>query len=371
MRKYISIALGIILLIGAVMISQKMIANKKKPKPTFAKIIKTVFVIKAQNAEIPVVITANGNLTAQHKIQLFAEVQGILKSNIKEFKAGTSYKKGETILDINSEEFLANIQSQKSNFNNSIISMMPDIRLDYPNEYPKWQKYLKGLDVSKQLLKLPAFNSDKEKYFIAGRGINTAYYVIKNLEVKLGKYNLTAPYNGIVTEALVTPGTLVRVGQQLGEFINTSAYEMEVSINAEFADLLKKGNTVKLYNSDRTKEYNGVIIRINGKADAISQTVKTYIKVAHKELKEGLFLEAELNAKTITNAIEISRKLLINNNQIFVVNDTILKLIDINPVYFSADKVIISGVKNGTQIVSKLIPSAYDGMLVKIFENKK
>lgn len=371
MRKYISILLGLILLAGAVMISKKIIANKKKPKPTFAKIAKTVFISEVNNTEIPVIIKANGNLTAQHKMQLFTEVQGILKSNIKEFKAGTSYKKGETILTINSEEFLANIQSQKSNFNNSIIAVMPDIQLDYPNEYQKWKKYLKDLDISKKLPELPGFNSDKEKYFIAGKGINTTYYAIKNLEVKLEKYNIRAPYDGIVTEALVTHGTLVRIGQQIGEFINTSAYEMEVAINAEFADLLKIGNSVQLQNTEQTKEYIGTVIRINGKVDAISQTVKAYIKVAHKDLKEGLFLEANLNAKTISNATEISRKLLINGKQLFVVNDTILELIDVTPVYFSANKVIVKGIKNGTKLLSKPVPSAYDGMLVKVYENKK
>lgn len=371
MRKYLSILFGVILLAVAVMISKKIIDNKKKPKPTFAKIVKTVFVSNVQNTTIPVVITANGNLIAQHKMQLFAEVQGVLKATSKEFKAGTSYANGETILDINDEEFLANIQSQKSNFNNSIIAIMPDIRLDYPNEYQKWQQYLKSLDIHKQLPELPSFNSDKEKYFVAGKGINANYFSIKNLEVKLKKHKLTAPYNGIVTEALVTPGTLVRVGQQLGEFINTSSYEMEVAINAEFADLLKIGNNVTLHNTERTKEYIGTVIRINGKVDAISQTIKAYIKVAHKDLKEGLFLEADLSAKTIDNATEISRKLLVNGKQIFTVKDSVLKLIDINPIYLSAEKAIVKGIKNGTRILSKPIPSAYDGMLVKIFENKK
>jgi len=368
MRRILTIILGVALLAGAVLVSKKMIANKKKPKPTFKKIVKTVFVNDVENKEVPIVITTSGNLNAKHKMQLFAEVQGVLKPARKEFKSGTTYRKGETIIRINSDEFFANIQSQKSNFNNSIISIMPDIRLDYPNEYQKWQNYLKSLDVNKTTPKLPALNSDKEKYFISGRGINTAYYNIKNLEVKLSKYRLLAPYSGIITEALVTPGTLVRAGQKLGEFINTSSYEMEVSINAEFADLLKKGSTVKLHNVERTKEYTGKVIRIDGSVDTKSQTIKAYIQVAHKDLKEGMFLEADLKAKTIKNATEISRKLLVNNKQIFIVNDTILNLIEVDPVYFSAEKVIIKGLKDGTKLLSKTVPGAYEGMVVKIYE---
>jgi len=370
MRKILSITLGVILLAGAFLISKKFIDNKNKPKPVFEKIIKIVSVDTVKNKDIPIIITTSGNLSAKHKIEIFTEVQGVLKPSNKEFKAGTSYLKGATILRINSDEFYANLQAQKSNFYNIITSIMPDIRLDYPSEFNKWQSYLNSFDINKSTPKLPPINSEKEKYFISGRGINTAYYNLKNLEVKLGKYNLKAPYNGILTEALVTPGTLVRVGQKLGEFIDPSVYEIEVSVNAEFASLLKKGNKVKLHNLEKTKEYEGTVARINGKVDASSQTIKAYIQVSHPDLKEGMYLEANLIAKSEKNAIQISRKLLVDNKQLFIVRDSILDLIDVNLVYFSAEKVIIKGIEDGTLLLSKTIPGAYDGMQVKIFQEK-
>ena len=371
MRKFLSIIFGILLLAGAFLISKRFIDNKNKPKPKFEKIVKTVFVNKAENKEIPIVITTSGNLNAKHKIEIFAEVQGVLKHSAKEFKAGTTYKKGEQVLSINSDEFYANLQSQKSNFYNIITGIMPDIRFDYPEEYEKWQGYLNSFDIHKATPKLPVINSEKEKYFISGRGINTAYYNVKNLEVKLGKYNLQAPYNGVLTEALVTSGTLVRMGQKLGEFIDPSVYEMEVSVNAEFANLLKKGNEVKLHNLVKTKEYVGEVIRINGRVDVNSQTIKAYIQVSHEDLKEGMYLEADLDARSETNAIEISRKLLIDNQQLFVVRDSVLDLIDVNPVYFSAETVVLKGIEDGTLLLSKSLPGAYDGMRVKIYQDKK
>lgn len=371
MRKIISIALGVLLLVGAVFIAKYLIDNKKKPKPKFDKIVKTVFVDEVLNKDIPIVITTSGNLTAKNKIDLYAEVQGVLKPSSKDFKAGTAYSKSERIISINSDEFYANLQSQKSNFYNTITSIMPDIRLDYPNEFQKWQSYLNSFDMNKTTPKLPKMNSDKENYFISGRNINTAYYNVKNLEVKLGKYNLRAPFNGILTEALVTPGSLIRVGQKLGEFIDPSVYEMEVSINAEFADLLKKGNAVKLHNLEKTKAYTGKVIRINGKVDATSQTIKAYIEVAHQDLREGTYLEANLIARSESNAIEISRKLLVDNKHIYIVKDSILDLVNINPVYFSAESAVIKGVENGTLMLSKPTPGAYQGMQVKIFEDKQ
>ena len=105
MRKIISIIFGILLLGGAILLSKYFIDNRNKPKPKFEKIVKTVFVDKVLNKEIPIVITTSGNLNAKNKIELFAEVQGVLNPSSKEFKAGTYYAKGESILHINSEEF--------------------------------------------------------------------------------------------------------------------------------------------------------------------------------------------------------------------------------------------------------------------------
>ena len=171
----------------------------------------------------------------------------------------------------------------------------------------------------------------------------------------------------VLIETLVTPGTLVRSGQKLGEFIDTDIYELEVSINSEFADLLKVGNAVELTSSNKSKTYEGKVVRVNGRIDQISQTINAYIQVKDPDLKEGMFLEANLIAKSETDAIEISRKLLVNNNAVYTVkNDSVLTLSEINPVYFGAENVVIKGLKDNDKILAQPFPGAFDGMIVNI-----
>ncbi len=368
MRKIISISLGILVIVLAVYSYYTMVNNNKKGKRKAPKIIKTVFVETVQNKDVPIIITANGNLVAKNKIELFSEVQGILKPLSKDFKAGTTYRKGEVILKINSEEHYANLQAQKSNLFNSITSIMPDIRLDYPEEYDKWQKYLVSFDFNKTTPTLPQTNSEKEKFFISGRNIYTTYYNVRNMEVRLNKYTIRAPYNGILTETFVNPGTLVRQGQKLGEFINPKVYEMEIAISATYRDLLQKGKKVELHNLENTQSWIGKVIRVNGKIDQSSQTIKVFIQINSEDLKEGMYLEADLLAKSEKDAYEITRKVLVNNNSVYIVNDTVLKLVPVQPVYFKDQTVIIKGLADGSKTLSRIVPGAYDGMLVKIHE---
>ena len=370
MRKIILTILGALLIVGAYFGSKHIADNKKKKRPTPAKVVKTVFTDTVKNSSVQIVIPANGSLVAQRRVELYSEVQGIFKTSGKLFKPGQEYRKGENLIRIDASEYYASVQSSKSNLYNSIAAIMPDLRLDFPEVFQKWQSYLNGFDLNKVTPKLPEMTSEKENYFITGRGIVSNYYSVKNLEQRLAKYNIRAPFTGILTEALVTEGSLIRNGQKLGEYIDPSVYEMEVALSKTYASLLKVGESVILKNLDNTEIYSGKVSRVNGSIDAATQTITAYIEVKDKTLKEGMYLEANLNAKEEQDAIEVNRSLVQDGNQIFVVRDSLLDLIDVNPVYFSDTKVVLKNVPNGTVIVSKPIPGAYAGMAVKPFVEK-
>ncbi|MEM5564149.1 HlyD family efflux transporter periplasmic adaptor subunit [Psychroserpens sp. AS72] len=371
MRNIILSIIGVVLIVGSYFIAKRLIDNKKKPKPVPEKVVKTVFTDTVQNGTIQIVIPANGSLVAKRRVELYAEVQGVFRTSGKLFKPGQEYNQGENLIRIDAAEYYASVQSSKSNLYNSIAAIMPDLRLDFPDVFPKWQTYLNGFDLNKSTPKLPEMTSEKENYFITGRGIVSNYYNVKNLEQRLAKYNIRAPFNGILTEALATEGSLIRSGQKLGEFIDPSSYEMEVALSKTYASLLNVGETVKLNNLENTEEFSGVISRVNGSIDATTQTITAFIEVNDKSLKEGMYLEANLNAKSESDAIEIDRNLVLEGNQIYVVRDSILDVIDVKPVYFSDSKVVLKNVPNGTIILEKPVPGAYAGMLVKAFVDEK
>jgi membrane fusion protein (multidrug efflux system) len=370
MRKIIFTILGILLIVVSFFLSKVIIDSKKTFKPKSEKVVKTVFTEVVENGTVPIVVSANGNLTAKQRVELYAEVQGVFKRGSKLFKEGQAFRQGETVINIDADEYAASVQSAKSNLFNQLTAIMPDLRLDYPDIYSKWQDYLSNFDMSKSTPALPKLNTEKEKFFISGRGILTSYYNVKNLEQRLSKYRITAPFSGVLTEALVTEGTLVRSGQKLGEFINPEIYELEVSISKRYTDLLKLGESVELTNLDDNTKYKGKVTRINGSIDQATQTVKAYIEVDNKNLREGMYLEADLDAKKEENAIEIDRSLLLDGNRIFIVRDSVLDIIDVNPVYFSDKRVVLKDVPNGVTIMSKPLSGAYTGMAVKIYSEQ-
>lgn len=369
MRKIILSVLGVILVIAAIFVAKAIIDSNTKERPPAKKVVKTVYVQTVSNGTVPIVIPANGTVTALQRTTLFSEVEGIFRSSSKAFRPGQEYSKGQVLLRIDAAEFSANVRAAKSELYNKIAAVMPDLRLDYPSVFSKWESYLNNFEFNKSLAPLPEFSSEQEKYFISGRGIVSGFYNIKNQETRLNKFTIYAPYNGVLTEALVTEGSLVRPGQKLGEFINPSQYELEVAIRKSFSDLLKVGEQVTLKNLEGTQQFQGEVSRINSKIDANSQTVQVFIKIQDSKVKEGMYLEASLKARNVENALAIPRNLLVEQNKVFYVKDSTLQLAEVEPVHFSSETVVITGLENGTQMIATPVPGAFVGMPVEISDN--
>jgi membrane fusion protein (multidrug efflux system) len=309
-------------------------------------------------------------LMALNRVDLFSEVQGVMLPDGGKFKAGNRFSKGQALVSINAADFKANLMSQRSNLLNLITSALADIRLDFPDSFEKWNNYAKDFDVNSSIAELPVSASDQEKMFISGRNILSTYYSINNAEIVLAKYNLSAPFNGVLTEVSVTPGTVIRPGQKLGSFIDPSVFEMETPVNSSMIKFLEIGQKVTVSATDNSgKSWEGSVIRINNLIDPSTQTRNAYLRVSGKGLEEGMFLEASISATEIENAIELPRSILMSDNQVYVTDGKTLQQQSVEPLYFTEKTVIVRGLEDGVQVLTKMPPSAYPGMDVIISED--
>lgn len=365
-RKIILSALGFVIIVFAIFIAKHIIDSNVKEKPENTNAEKPVMVYRVENSTIPVKLSTNGTVSALNKFEIFSEVEGVFLESSKHFRPGQYYKKGELLLQINNREFVANVQAVKSSFYSSLSSIMPDLRLDYPEIYPKWKTYLDQFSMKSSTPKLPEFETNKERYFITGRNILSDYYRLKNLEERLSKFSLRAPFDGVLTEALVNEGTLVRPGQRLGVFVDPSVYELMIALKQEYIQYIEVGNTVEMHPLNQEVTFEGEITRINAQIDQSTQSVQVFIRFQNEEAKEGMYLEAIIEANEIEKSIQIPRELIVNTSKVYVVEDGLLKLIDVIPVHYSKEQVIVQGIPDGTKILSGVVPGAYSGMKVSV-----
>jgi len=365
MRQYISIVISIVILAGAIYAANKIVNREKKVRPVPKKVVQTAIVKTVTNGSIPIKIKESGRLVSKNRVEVYAEVQGVMENTAKEFKPGSHYRTGEVMVKIRSNDYYANLQAQKSVLQNLITSVLPDLRLDYPEAYLKWDDYLRKFDMNKSIGKLPKTSSEKEKFFITGKNIYTTYYNTKNLEIILQKYTLRAPFNGILTDAVVTPGTVVRPGQKLGEYIDPTIYELEVAVSKSMLADLSVGKKVEVSNPEGNGEsWQGRISRINGRVNTSTQTVNIFIDVKGKDLREGMYMQAIIDGLPKENAYEVARNLLVDDTNLYVVEDSILVKVPIIILYKTNETIIVGGLKDNSQLVNYPISGAYSGMVV-------
>lgn len=359
---------GGLLLLGAGFFLNKTLAGMKpeKVQRNIPKRIKAVKTMAVTNRPVTTKLGVQGRLEAYNKISLFTEVGGMVLETGKPFKKGSYFRKGETLLRIDAAEARLNLQSQKATLLNGVAMMMPDLKIDYPESFAAWERYLAKYDVDRPVPALPAPANQREKLFVAGRNLYTQFYAIRSLEERLSKYTLRAPFSGVLTATAVDRGAVIRPGQQLGELMATGYYELVATVPLSDLDFLKPGGEVQLVSEDIAGRWTGTIKRISDQIDATTQTVGVYVGVSGSNLREGMYLRGAADAKTIIDAVEIDRDLLVDQQSVYAVeNDTLLRLLPVDVRKFNRETVVISGLPDGTRLLTSDVAGAYDGMRVK------
>jgi len=365
----LSIVLGILIIVGAFFMNKRL-SSKKEPPPRKERVIpaKQVISQKVNNAAIGTSIPIYGRLAAYQKLDIVSEVNGRLLSGVRPIKQGNYYKKGDILLQLDDRESQANILAQKSGLLNQISQILVDLKLDYPDSYPQWKNYVDAFDIKKRMKSLPTPVNDRERFFVASKNFSNTFYNIEAQEIRMDKYIFRAPFSGVITEGNVNPGAFIVGGQKLGTLVNNYSYELEATVNMRELASINTGDVVILESEDIGGTWEGKVKRVSESIDPNTQSVKVFINVGGKGLKEGMYLRGKIDVGSIQEAIEIPRKFLVTDTSIYIVKDSVLRLKTIEVTKLTENSAIIKGLEDGEEILSETIVGAFDGMKVKKVE---
>jgi multidrug efflux pump subunit AcrA (membrane-fusion protein) len=367
LKKIIRLAAGVAIIVVGFTFMQVLIGMKTVPsvviQVTHSRPVKTTIV---ENSTHTPEIQIEGRVEAWNRIDLFAEVNGVLNLGGKEFREGVTYSKGEIIIKLDDSEARATLRSARAQFLQLTTSILANIKVDFPNRIVEWESFVKSIDVKETLPDLPVSRSDRENYYVVNRGVNANYHAIKASEERLSKYEIIAPFDGFVSTTTVTPGALVRGGQPLGVFVGSSVHEVKTSISSDLLSYLSVGDLVEFV-IDSEKVSSGQLDRISSNVNPKTQSATAYFKINNfstdLQVRDGMYLAGTVFVDEITSCIEIPTNI-IDNGMIYSVVDGELQHIKVNVVFESFGTVLVKGVPDGTAILIEQISDAYPGMKV-------
>lgn len=365
LKRRLTIVIGLFLIVGGVATCRKLAGSRTSPPRTDAAVqARAVRTVIAQNGPVRLSIPATGRLRATDRMLITAEVGGTLLRTGKPFREGMRYAQGETLFRIDDGEVRAQINAQQSAFLRSLVQLVPDLRIDLPDQAAKWDAYLKSVPVDGQLPELPKLASEQERNYLAGRGVLDQYYNIRALYERRGKYTITAAFDGVVAAAGIEPGTIVTPGTRLGEFIAPGSLELETAISAGELGLVKVGDTLRFSGEEGRGRWTGRIIRLGESIDAATQTVKLFVQASGEGLRDGQYLSGRIEAGSLNDAVSVPRSALLEDAALYIVKDSALTKQPVEVLHEGVEQAVVRGLANGQVVVVDRLSGAFEGMRV-------
>jgi membrane fusion protein, multidrug efflux system len=324
-----------------------------------------VNVIEVQQKDIHLFIELQGRLQAEETIELFAEVSGILLRTDPPFRVGNVFSRNQILINIDSREQRQELISQRSNFLSSLTQLLPDIRLDFTQSYEQWVTYVEQFDPERQMPELPEAQSSQERYFLTGRNIYSQYHTIRQMEIRATKFQIRAPFDGSVTESNINPGALVRSGQPLGRFAKLNEYEMVATARVDDLQFMDIGDEVNLRSGTLEGNWRGTVVRISDIVDPATQMVNVFINTKGEDLREGMFLSGTVRAGMVPKAVKLPREILNENNEVFIIKDSLARLLEVRLRSVQNDSVIVQGLEDNTLVINERRNPNFEGTEVR------
>ncbi|MFH1700265.1 MAG: efflux RND transporter periplasmic adaptor subunit [Candidatus Zixiibacteriota bacterium] len=359
----IIMAAGIISLVALISLKEDT------PKRTSSPKVKIVESIVVETGTVPATITAFGRVSSSQPVQLFSETTGTIMEGQIPFQPAQSFKQGDLLLKIDDRQALMNLNSAKSDLLNALASLLPEIKVDFPGEFKVWQDYFNSCEFDKLLEDLPETINPKIRMFLSRFNVYKLYFAVRDLEIRLEKHYIQAPFDGSIIRADLRIGSTVRAGSLLGDIINLEHLEVEVTVGVNDLAQMDKNATVRFTSSEVQGEWLGKILRIGSAIDSRTQTVPVYISINNGNnaaILDGAFLRADIQGITFENAVLVPRKALYNEKYVYLVNSGKLDLRQITIIRKESDNVIVNhGLSTGDTLVVEVLQGVASGMPAK------
>lgn len=327
---------------------------RKTPPPQLNRFVQAKPVL--YNA-LPGIIETSGRLKAFNEITISSEVGGRLADGKYLFKGGQAFKQGEVMARVINEEFTYQLKAKKSKFLQSFASILPDIKIDFPDAYPKWLSFFESININQGLPEIPGTESSKERIFMATRNVLNDYFSIKSDEVRLSKHTIYAPFDGTLNKVILQAGSVINPGTRLGTFTRYDLYELEVPVPLENIKLIKIGTTTNIYN-ESGQSWTGKVVRLGKVINPSTHTVSIYVSVTNNQkhpLYDGMYARVKLQGQVIENVMEMPRSAVYNGNEVYVLKDGNLVKKQITIQKLNKETLYFNGLEPGIEVVMESI----------------
>lgn len=366
--------------LGMMKAGQKEPEVSKRRDPTLA-----VMAVPAYLDSVVLDVTVQGQTRPRTEVDMSPQVGGKITYVSPNFVAGGQFRRGEVLLRLEEADYQVSVLRAEASVARAEQLVVRE-KAEGQIAAEDWKDLGRGGEPSALTLRKPQLAE-------AQASLKSAQADLDNAKLQLSRTNITAPFSGRIRERFADIGQFVSPGARLARIFATDAIEIPLSLNdADLTRLdipltMNANSSGKIYGvtlsaiiAGKRREWSGQIVRTDGVFDpqtrtfsAIAEVKDPFGKGASSDgfpLPPGLFVDAQIQGKTLEDVIVIPRDSLRPEDKVYVVDDQgeaqsrSTTVLDTN----AARAVINGGVEPGELVITSTLEKSQISLKFKVLD---
>lgn len=372
--KRVLLSIGVIIVLVAISTGVMMFMSSLKPEKEIKEAVNVPIFVKTESVKYGPVLSdviSQGRVASISEVVLVSEAAGKIEPGDVVLKRGASFKRGDALFSIYNDEAELMLKADKSKFMSTISTILPDIKVDYPDSYSLFENFFNKIGIDKPLPELPSIDMTARaslKVFLASRNILTEYYTIRRSELALSRYTINAPFDGTFNQVYMEIGAYANIGSQIAQMIRTDLLEIEVPVESSYAKWLSIGSEADITTSDRGKQCSGKVVRTSKFVDETTQQQSIFVQIkgSNSNLFVGEYVDVKFAEHEVDDVMEVPRGSIFNSNEMYIVKNSKLAKIVVEIVKLGEQTALVRGVDEGAELVIQPLVNVKESTTVKI-----
>lgn len=327
-------------------------------------------------------VRSQGTVSPRTESQLVPEVAGRVIWVSPSFASGGFFESAETLLRIDPHDYRQEVIRAQAQVASARLRLAQE-QAEAAVARAEWEELGEG-DGTPLTLREPQLEEARAALASAEANLETAK---RNLE----RTQIRAPYAGRMRQKNVDLGQFVTVGSPVAQIYAVDYAEIRLPLpddDLAFIDLPLdyRGDptraegprvTLRAEFAGRSHQWEGRIVRTEGEIDATTRMVHVVARVKNPygrvegrdrpPLAAGLYVQAEIEGRTVEAVATLPRAALRGRRQVLVVDgDDRLRFRDVEVVRTSHDRIVVAGgLEEGERVCLSPLSTVTDGMRVR------
>lgn len=321
-----------------------------------------VEVLKVASPDGITTINFNGKVTAANNANISTRMMGFVDKVI--VKVGDNVKKGQLLMVINN----ADLQAKSAQVKAAIAAAEAGFE-NAEKDYKRYQSLMKSNSISQKEM-----DDMTTRYEMMKSQLEGAKQQQSEVNAQLQYVNLSAPFDGVITNRFIEVGDMANPGMPLLAIEQPGKMEVSAMVPENEIQWVKQGAEVVVSVNSIESEVKGVITEVSSssKNTGGQYAIKVVITDENKALRSGMFATVGVQVKNDSSdnsVLTIPQKSLITRGQLSGVytvsqsNTAILRSLKLGKMM--DDKVeVLSGLSAGEQLILSAESKLYNGVPV-------